>query len=103
MARKLGGGTDNTAKKEEEAPKELSPVDSWNKVFTLLAEADEAWQEHQQVVANWQGKMETLPAFAQRCLSFATNKSKFDVMLDRMIRFARNQGGLKNLVIKEKE
>lgn len=72
-------------------------TDLWNKFIGHMEEAEEAWQKimdfRQEVSA---GELEQLPSGAQK--GFARfSRSKFDVLLPRLVDYWRAYGGLSSL------
>jgi hypothetical protein len=76
-------------------------VDSWNKVIIHLVLARRAWEEHREMRAQVTPKQieRILNPEEQRYLSNIFYKSKFEVLLPRLVDYWRGRGGVDTLII----
>lgn len=82
----------------------LSLLQSWVRITRLLIQLKKAWDKHVDIwEATPKGEIEMMPQEAQKFLSKNFNRSKFDIMLPRMVDYWRSLGGIEALEIKVKE
>lgn len=75
-------------------------VASWNRFAKALVRTKKAWDNHVKLMCVTSAKdVELAPVEAQRFLSKAFNKSRFDVMIPRMVDYWRTIGGIDQLVV----
>lgn len=74
---------------------------SWNKFAGLLIEAGKVWEEHTKLVAGVpKEEIEELYVELQKFVSKNFNKSKFDIMLPRLVDYWRTLGGIETLFVR---
>ena len=74
---------------------------SWNKFAGLLIEAGKVWKEHTKLVAKVpKEEIEELCVELQKFVSKNFNKSKFDIMLPRLVDYWRALGGIETLFVR---
>lgn len=84
----------------EKEEREVKLLRSWNKFANLMVEAGEAWKEHQETMLGFSsGEIETFSPALQRFVSKNFNKSRFDVMLPRLVDYWRSIGGVGELLV----
>lgn len=75
-------------------------LESWNKFAGLLIEAGKVWEEHTKLVARVpKEEIEELYVELQKFVSKNFNKSKFDIMLPRLVDYWRTLGGIETLFV----
>lgn len=86
---------------EESKERKLKLMRSWNKIARLFNELKEAWDVHMKL---WEEtprqEIETYPTRYQRFLARNFNRSKFDIMLPRIVDYWRTIGGVGELRVK---
>lgn len=75
-------------------------VQTWNKFSNLMVRTAKAWEEHREVwTLTPKTDIEKLPVKLQRFLARNFNRSKFDIMLPRMVDYWRTIGGVGTLIV----
>ena len=86
---------------KEDRERKLKLIQSWNKIARLFNELKEAWDAHKKL---WEEtprqEIETYPPKYQKFLARNFNRSKFDIMLPRMVDYWRTIGGVGELQVK---
>ena len=87
--------------KEPKGPKQLSLTQSWTIFVRLLIQMKNVWEKHS---ATWaitpKDELERLPVEFQKFLCRNFNRSKFDIMLPRLVDYWRTIGGVEALQVK---
>lgn len=85
-----------------EERKRVSLEKTWNTFAKLLNQTKKAWEEHQRAWGETSAReRESLPIGFQRFVAQNFNRSKFDIMLPRLVDFYRAYGGIEMLVVEE--
>lgn len=85
---------------------EIKPnvMQTWNAFARALIETKKAWNTHVETWAEISTRdVEMLPLEFQRFLGASFNRSKFEVLLPRLIDYYRGYGGIETLYIKLKK
>lgn len=81
--------------------RKLSLTESWDRVVELLVQLKEAWEEHMELwLETPRDEVQNLSPEYQRFLARNFNRSKFDIVLPRLVDFWRTIGGVKALRVK---
>ena len=79
-------------------------TESWNRFAWFMIEAERAWKEHQEKFLEVSSRdIEELPLSFQEFLSKSWSRSKFDVMIPRLVDYTRASGGLERMFIETEE
>lgn len=74
-------------------------IKKWNKFVKLMTATKNAWESLSQEASYSPIQWDKLSPKAQKVLSIANRKAKFEVAMPRLMAYWRGYGGLENLII----
>ena len=77
----------------------MKVVNKWNRFIELMIATKKAWDDLREIVTHSPEQWDKLSPMAQKILTIANRKSKFEIAMPRLMNYWRGYGGVETLRI----